>query len=490
MNQPKLNQVLYDAINAWENAVKRVDACGLVRAAISVEGRSLNICGHDFDLDRLERIRIVGAGKAAGSMLRGAELALGRGVLFDKRVSGWVNIPQRDESAILKTPGKVAPSAESKVHRVGFGGNPGVWRFHARPAGENLPTEDCYAGTLLIEDIVRRTGPDQLCLCLFSGGGSALLTHPAKGIELDDIRKLTTWMSGAKASIRQLNIVRQQISQVKGGRLASKFRGHHLVSLIISDVLNDQVDLVASGPTAKSDTGPDDAMQVLRELDPKLRRVPKSILRHLERANSISGSKPGSKPVLIPDNVSNHLIGNIRVAVEACKAELEAKGFTVFTEIQSDEFETAEEAATRLANWLIDKATTDQPVALVSGGEPVVQLGRNPGKGGRNQHLVLSALIELINSEHHRLDSIEFALLSGGTDGEDGTTSVAGAYLCNELLQKAVQQGLNPSSYLKRNDSFTFFEKELDAPFLNAPPFLETNVCDLRVVAISPGKQR
>ena len=263
------------------------------------------------------------------------------------------------------------------------------------------------------------------------------------------------------------------------------------LALIISDVLSDQVDLVASGPTAKSDTGPADALEVLRELDPKLRKVPKSILRHLERASA--------KPVVIPENVSNHLIGNIHVAVRACQTELEAAGFEVLTEVQSDEFETAEAAGARLAKWLVDRGDADHPIALVSGGEPVVKLCRNPGKGGRNQQLVLAALTELTErmksdaDSRSRLESVEetveFALLSGGTDGEDGSTSVAGAYLSNEVLQNAKRQTANPASYLKRNDSFTFFDGVLAGPFLNSPPRIETNVCDLRVIAISPKKK-
>ena len=485
MIQPNRNPTLSCAIQAWETAVKSVDACELVKNAISVDGAKLRICDQAFQLDQLERIRIVGAGKATGSMLLGAEQALGRGILTDKRVGGWVNLPSPEEGTPTNTIALPAQNADSKFRRVGFGGNPGVWRFFARPAAENLPTEDCLGGTLLIEDIVRRTAVDELCLFLVSGGGSALLAHPAPGITLEDVRKLTTWISGAKASIRQLNVVRQQISQVKGGRLATNFRGHHLAALIISDVLSDQVDLVASGPTAKSDTGPADAMEVLRELDPKLRKVPKSILRHLERASA--------KPVVIPQNVSNHLIGNIHVAVKACQTELESAGFEVLTEVQSDEFETAEVAGVRLAKWLSDRANVDHPIALVSGGEPVVKLCRNPGKGGRNLQLVLAALNECMKSDadsRTRFESVEFALLSGGTDGEDGSTSVAGAYLSNEILQNANRQGANPANYLKRNDSFTFFGNELEGPFLNGPPKVQTNVCDLRVIAISPKKKR
>ena len=483
MNHPNRNPTLAHAIGAWNTAVKSVDACELVKNAISVDGRELTICDQVFQLDRLERIRIVGAGKATGAMLLGAELALGRGILSDLRVGGWINIPHPAEG-VSSTHPQAAQNSESKFRRVGFGGNPGVWRFFARPAAENLPTEDCLGGTLLIEDIVRRTTADELCLFLVSGGGSALLTHPAQGIELEDIRKLTTWMSGAKASIRQLNVVRQQISQVKGGRLAANFGGHHLAALIISDVLSDQVDLVASGPTARSDTGPRDALEVLRTLDPKLRKVPKSIVRHLERASE--------KPISIPSNVSNHLIGNVQIAMKACKAELESRGFKVFTEVQSDEFETAETAGTRLAKWLRDRVETDRPIALVSGGEPVVELCRNPGKGGRNQQLVLAALAALTeemkssSTARSSTDSVEFSLLSGGTDGEDGTTAVAGAYLSNETVLVAKGQSGNLASHLKRNDAFTFLNNELGRPFLNAPPKVQTNVCDLRVIAISP----
>ena len=149
-------------------------------------------------------------------------------------------------------------------------------------------------------------------------------------------------------------------------------------------------------------------------------------------------------------------------------------------------------AGARLAKWLRDRAETDRPVALVSGGEPVVELCRNPGKGGRNQQLVLAALAALSeemkfgSATRSLADSVEFSLLSGGTDGEDGTTTVAGAYLSNETVLAAKGQRGNLANHLKRNDAFTFLNNELGGPFLNAPPKVQTNVCDLRVIAISP----
>lgn len=470
MNQPTQPAPALDAIHAWETGLDSVCARRLVSDSLRVEDSKLLIDDLSFDLNELSRIRVVGAGKAAGAMLLGLEDSLGTGWMREKQVEGWINIPHPKE------PVDAAPFETQKKKET----QKQVRRFRARPAGENLPTEDCCAGTQQIEKIVSRTASDELCIMLLSGGGSALLAHPADGIWLQDMRKLIAWMSGAKASIRQMNVVRQQISRVKGGRLATQFNGGHMATLILSDVLGD-LELVASGPTMPCSTGPVEALEVLKELDPKLGLVPASILKHLRRK--------GSKQIHIPDNVSNHLIGDIRIATAACQSKLEELGYEVSSEIQTDEFETANQAGVRMARWLNDRVSTGKPLALVSGGEPVVELCKNPGQGGRNLQLVLAAIVEMMDSDV--VGRVNFALLSGGSDGEDGTTSVAGASVCNQDLQLYKQTPAKPVTFLSRNDAFTFFKNHSAtsvscSPFLRSPKDLETNVCDLRVVLVVP----
>lgn len=453
------------AQEAWSSGVLACDAGRLVENYVDVENDRLRLGELDWDLGEIERIRVVGAGKAAHAMVDGLHRALGMNIRLEKRVSGWVNRPEWKSGA----PGK-------KALRGVPDGGPVVWSFPARPVGENLPTENSYGGTLLIEDIVESTGPDELCLALISGGGSALLTHPAGKIQLQDMCRLISWLSARGASIGQLNTVRKQISEVKGGRLAARFRGGHLASLIVSDVLHHGLEFVASGPTVQDSTTAMDALSVLEQFDPQMKFVPGRILEHLKQATS--------GPVQVPANVSNHLIGDIRTAVGAAQVSLEKRGYECVTEIQADEFEEADQAGRRLAHWLLKRQDTSHPVALISGGEPVVRLSAKPGRGGRNQQLVLAAVDELLKVGVD--PEVFFTMISAGTDGEDGNTDVAGAAIDSRMVAELVTRKSDPAPFLSRNDAFSFFsDLAPDARVLGVPE-ASTNVCDLRVVLVAP----
>jgi hydroxypyruvate reductase len=463
MKPPNEEMTMTRGIAAWDLGVLAVDAGKLVEQAVSVAEQNLRIGDLNFDLNEVDRVRVVGAGKAGRAMAAGLQRALGIDVRLDKRVSGWVNVPAGNRSDLVP----LLPT-----------GLPTIWPFVARPVGANLPTEDCYGGTLLIEDLVERAGPRELCVGLISGGGSALLCHPAAGVRLQDIIQLTSWLSKKGASIRELNTVRKHVSQVKGGRLAERFTGMHLASLIVSDVLGDDLGVVASGPTVEDLTTVADAMEVLTKFDPKWKRVPRRIQAHLK--------KPSSPRCSFPENVSNHLIGNIKVAVEAAAKCLTEDGFDCSIEIQRDEFEQAELAGRRMAEWILHRKDATQPLALVSGGEPVVNVGSTRGLGGRNQHLVLAGLVELLKVELG--DRCNFALLSGGTDGEDGATDVAGAMIDSRTLRLCRKRRLDPTAFLKRCDSHGFFSRNFAGSLIRHSQATSTNVGDLRIVLVSPNR--
>ena len=475
MNQSTLYPrapIVEHCLEAWTDGADSVDPVKLISRIVAVHGKQLKIGEQAFDLNQIERIRVVGAGKAGRDMIVGLEKAIGGALLIEKRVSGWVNVPA------IRT-GSVPQS------NIAIGsGRPLIWPFAARPAGENLPTDDCYAGTLLIKDIVARTGSKELCVALFSGGGSALLSQPAGHIRLDEKRQLIQWMSSNGASIRQLNTVRKNISAVKGGRLAKSFTGKQLVSLILSDVLGDPLDLIASGPTVQDNSSQQEAIEILKQFDSKLKNVPRRIVKHLQR----SAAEPS---IIVPDNVSNIVIGNIETAMDEAELSLDKRGYHCTREIQNNENELADAAGKRLARWIIDRLSANdlsQPVALISGGEPVVKLSTNPGAGGRNQQLVLAALCELTKENIDQ--SFEFTLISAGTDGEDGNTTVAGAYIDRRSVEIARDQKLDPIGSLKRHDAFTFFSKRLQRgvfpEFSFDLPKSRTNVCDLRIALVAP----
>ena len=454
-NEPTINM----AIESWGHGVQSVDPRQLLRNHVTVDNARLVIGDQIFSTSDFDRIRVVGAGKVAGTMAEALEDALGPDLAIEKKASGLVNVPQD------KYGGRLLAGSR-------------IWQFPARPVGENLPTADAFGATLLIEDLVQQAGPRELCICLLSGGASALLTHPPSKIKLSDKRKLVQWLGRSGASIQQINTVRKHVSDVKGGRLAARFNGFHMACLIIPDVIGDQIDIIGSGPTVADPSTPAEAWAILRELDPKMRNVPASIQRYLKRRKQ-TAIKP-------PKNVSNHIMGHISEALNSVVEFAKAKQFDCSSELQSDEFETVEQAGQRLGQWILDQmGPSPKPRMIVSGGEPVVRLCAKPGIGGRNSHLVLVALEHLLKANA----SIEqpFALLSGGTDGEDGSAPAAGAWISHQTINQVRQMDLNPQPFLKSNNSHQFFS-QLGFGIFQGSPQYRTNVCDLRIGVVGSNR--
>jgi len=372
----------------------------------------------------------------------------------------------------------------------------------ARPAGVNEPTEAGAAGAAEILRIVESLGPDDLCLCLISGGGSALMPAPVAGITLADKLAVTRHLSAAGANIEELNTVRKQLSRIKGGGLACSCRAGRLIALIISDVLGDPLDVIASGPTVPDTSTPEAALAVLSRFGAAEAGISPNVFECLrtrdqdEKRGQNCFSPPGhacsrensSDPFSSPDpfslltatacRVANRIIGNNATAVDAAGQEAVRLGYSPAMVSSRSSEGYAENAGRHLAQMARQMRKTPGPDCLVSGGEPVVKLvdSTRRGLGGRNQQLVLAAAESLWE------DGAEgIAILSGGTDGEDGPTDAAGAVLDAESLRAARRQGLDPADYLARNDAYHFFEP-LDALIKTGPT--HTNVCDLRVAVV------
>ncbi len=346
-----------------------------------------------------------------------------------------------------------------------------------RPAAVNEPTSAGVAATEEMLRLVSRLGPDDLCICLLSGGGSALLPAPLEGISLDAKTHLIRSLSDRGADIVQLNRVRQQLSRFKGGGLARNCRGARLITLILSDVLGDPLDIIASGPTCSSSATPAHALEILKSFgldgDPAAAAIV-SLLR----------GKAGSAQVQTRPRteVTNLIIGNNATAVDAAAQQAVKYGFNPAAHSGNK----PEGLVTSVASHLVSMATTMQvglgPDCLISGGEPTVQLADRArrGKGGRNQQLALAAL----RGMRALPDTV---LLSGGTDGEDGPTKAAGAIVDAELDFRAAELGLDIADYLDRNDAYHFFQKA--GGLLETGP-TGTNVCDVRVVLTNSGRKR
>ena len=447
------------ALRIWRAGVDAVRSQRLVAAALAVDGPSLVVGDESIPLDLIDRIVIVGAGKAGAGMAAAVEDVLGPRLLEEKRAAGWVNVP------------------DDCVRKLG------VIRLHgARPAGVNEPTQAGADGAAEILRLVESLGPRDLCLCLISGGGSALLPAPVDGISLDDKMAVTRFLSAVGANIEELNTVRKQLSRVKGGGLARVCRAGRLVSLIISDVLGDPLDVIASGPTVQNTSTAADALVVLGRFDAG-GDVPPSIYRYLQTAKS-GGSVCDTSRDGTNCQVMNLVIGNNAMAVDAAGAEAERLGYghAMQSAVESEGF--AEDVGRHLAKMAISmRAGTGSnatgPNCLISGGEPVVRLADVAvrGRGGRNQQLVLAALELLVAEKAVR----GIAILSGGTDGEDGPTDAAGAFLDESVIAAASEKGLDAADFLGRNDAYNFFAP-LDALIKTGPT--HTNVCDIRVVVV------
>ena len=450
--QRSAEQLREDVQSIWWAGVQAVQPKRLIPEFVSVDGQTLWLGEHAFDLTSIDRIAVVGAGKAGAGMTLALEAALGNDLLQEKQVSGWVNVPE----------GCVEPAQAIHLHA-------------ARPTGVNEPTTAGVYGSTEILQLVRQLSPRDLCLCLISGGGSALLPAPIEGLALESKVALTREISARGGTIEQLNTVRRELSTIKGGGLARACGAGQLVSLVLSDVLGDNLEVIASGPTVLRQPTPELAMRALTDLqldNHPAGKVANSLLQKVKPATEASSSN---------SRVLNLLIGNNATAVDAAGCEAERLGYSHAMVSATQSEGTAESVAAHLVDMAKTMREGAGPDCLISGGEPTVRLAEieERGKGGRNQQLALAAL-EMLE------DWSDVALLSGGTDGEDGPTDAAGAFVDQRIAQAARDKQINLADYLRRNDAYHGFE-QLDALLKTGPT--HTNVCDLRVVAVSHDEQ-
>ncbi len=488
----------------WEAGVAAVSSEHLVRNVIHRDGRTLSICGHDWDTNSLGHIIVLGVGKAGAGMAAAVEAALGE-ELTDAKVAGWVNVPADC----------VWPLRRIVLHS-------------ARPAGVNEPTQEGVFGTQQILKLAGSATPNDLVLVLISGGGSALAPAPIPEITLADKLAVTRFLMSSGASIQELNTVRKHLSLFKGGGLArAASRARAVITLIISDVIGDPLDVIASGPTVEDTSTAADALVVLERFGAQPPQIPESVwsaLRHTRSklaplpsgeggrrpgegrvafnspilkapAKDISSSRSESIAACVPHpnplpkgegtaampHVHNIVIGNNATAFRAAAAKARELGFAVKSlgSNNAGEAQVVGRELAELCRRIRDgQADVSLPACVLSGGEPVVKLvpTNQPRKGGRNQEVALAALQRLWGEGLDRI-----AILSGGTDGEDGPTNAAGAVVDESLRQMALAKGLDPTEFLAINNSYPFFE-QTDGLLLTGPT--HTNVMDLRVAVV------
>ena len=437
-----------NALSIWNAAVDAVRAKTLVQKNVRIEADRLHVKDSVWELSRFNRIVVVGAGKAATGMTQGLVNAVGSKL----PISGWINVPEGTETPIT-----------------------GITVHPARPAGLNEPTEAGVLGTTEILKLVNGASDQDLCIALISGGGSALMPAPADGVSLADKQKVTRFLSGAGANIAELNTVRKHLSQVKGGGLAAVCNAGELITLVLSDVLGDPLDLIASGPTVPDTSTPIDALDVLTKYDCENTLAP-SIRLSLQQA----------KRKEVRSNSQTIVIGNNQVAVHAASHRAEELNATFESESANACEGDAGEVGRTLAKHVISLLRgpgLSKTHCVISGGEPTVRLAPEKirGKGGRNQQLVLSAYEVFVDQQLSVDEWKRVVMLSGGTDGEDGPTDAAGGFIDESVHREIVQQNLDVRDAIERNDAYSLLHK---AGGLIVTGPTGTNVCDVRVAMV------
>jgi glycerate 2-kinase len=443
-DQSILQEMRNQALEIFQAALRAVDPVDAIVQHVRMEDDSLLIGERRLELSNFDRILVVGAGKADAPMAQAVESLLG------ERVSDGV---------IVVKDGHGLPLQRVRVHE----------------ASHPVPDERGLRGAEEILSLVRGAGERDLVICLISGGGSALLVVPAEGVTLRDKQQVTQLLLACGASIHEINTVRKHLSGVKGGGLAHAAHPATLVSLILSDVIGDDLDVIASGPTVPDSTTFRQAEQILERYG-IWGQVPRSVRVHIDKG--VKGEiaetpKPGD---LSFQRDAWELVGTNLQALKAARKEAERLGYRTMILSGMIEGETREVAKAQAAiakEVLSSENPIAPPACVLSGGETTVTL-QGDGKGGRNTEFALASAIALEGVEH-------VIVLSGGTDGTDGPTDAAGAYADGETVARARQGDLDPTDYLRRNDSYTFFEN-LGGLVITGPT--RTNVMDVCVMLV------
>jgi hydroxypyruvate reductase len=436
MNVQTTVQRLVDA------ALKAVDPAPAVREAVRREDAILAVEDQSYDLDQYEHIYVVGGGKAGAPMASALSDILG-----DRLTGGWVNVKEGHVLDRALPPGLT-------LHE----------------AGHPIPNAAGQEGAQRILDLAHRAGARDLLFCLISGGGSALLPLPVEGISLADLQALTDALLRCGATINEINAVRKHCSQIKGGQLARAAAPATVISLLLSDVVGNPLDVIASGPTVGDTHTFADALGVLEKYE-IVDAVPANIVARLRAG--MAGELPETpKPGdALFRNVQNVFVGSNAIAARAAEAAAKKMGFHTLllsTYIEGEAREVALVYAALAKSLIAEGWPLPRPACILAGGETTVTI-RGDGKGGRNQEIALAAAIALED-----WPGVTLATLA--TDGTDGPTDAAGAVIDGQTVARARALGLSAADHLARNDSYPFFDRLGD--LIRTGP-TNTNVNDL-----------
>ncbi len=440
----KLQNARFLALGGIERALNAADPKALLLSKVKMDGSILRVAELSFDLDRFKRVFVVGGGKAGAAMAQALEERLGTRI-----TAGIVNVPYgaKDQTKIIQL--------NETRHPV--------------------PDQRGIEGTRKMMALAEQAEVEDLVLCLISGGGSSLMPLPREGLALEDKQALTGALLKSGAPINEINVVRKHLSAFKGGWLAKKAYPATVVSIILSDVVGDPIDAIASGPTASDPSKFADAQKILQKYH-LWETAPASVQKiFTEGAEGKLEETPKQGDSAFV-HVHNVVLGNYQTASKACAEYLKSAGLKTihFDDPLEGEARQMGKALARCAS----KASAydfslPKPIGIVAGGETTVTVTGN-GVGGRNQELALAAAMSLEDT-----DSCVIASVS--TDGVDGPTDAAGAIVDGYTLKRAQTLGLDAEKYLHNNDSNSFFTKLGDLVVTGATG---TNVNDITVIVV------
>lgn len=433
-----------DARAIFNAGIRAVDPHAAVMRHCRREDNWLRVGEHSFDLGRFKNLWVVGAGKATAAMAQAVEQLLG------PRISGG-------------------------LISVKYGHTLPLSHIRTVEAGHPLPDDAGMTAAQQVLTIVKDAGSEDLVLVLISGGGSALLPLPVPGITLQDKQTVTQTLLDCGATIAEINAVRKHLSAIKGGQLAQAGRHCTMVCLMLSDVVGDDPQSIASGPTVADPSTYADCMEMIDRYAIAA-EIPQSVTAHL--SDGVAGLRPETPKAAthVWKHVTHHIIANNLQALQAAAAQAERLGYRSLILSSRIEGETRIVAGLHaaIAREVLESGhPLPAPACLLSGGETTVTL-RGSGLGGRNQEFALASALAIA-------EVARTVVLSAGSDGGDGPTPAAGAIVDHFTFRGAAARGLDPRAYLDNNDSYTFFKHSGDL-LITGPT--RTNVMDLRIVLI------
>jgi glycerate 2-kinase len=397
-----------------------------------------------FNVNAFKRIFLIGTGKASTSMAQAIE------EIFGDRITKGVITTKYGHFLHLK-------------------------KTEIIEAGHPIPDQKGIEGTKKIQSLLKESGSEDLVIFLLSGGGSALLPLPVDGITLEEKQKVTQLLLNCGADIKEINTIRKHISRIKGGWLAKWAYPSTIIGFILSDVVGDPLDVIASGPTVPDTSTFEEAWEILKKYD-LIEKIAPSIRRHLllgKEGKIEETPKPGDVTF---EKVHHILVGSNILALRAAEREASSYGFHTLILSSSIVGETREAARfhSAIAKEVISSGNPiSRPACIISGGETTVTI-KGHGLGGRNQEFALAGALEISEIE-------KVVLLSGGTDGTDGPTDASGAIADHTTITRARSMGLDAKAYLDNNDAYPFFKKLGDL-LITGPT--HTNVMDVRILLV------